>query len=160
MSDSDFYNVCLSKAMALCAGRENCSSDIHSKLVLWGSSETMTEEILTRLRNERFIDDKRYSMAFVKDKFRYNKWGKIKIASHLKMKKIPDEIIGSALASIDHGIYIDAIKKLLLTRRKSIRAKNIYDLKARLLRYGLSKGFESSILYDIINDMEVEELKG
>jgi SOS response regulatory protein OraA/RecX len=43
---------------------------------------------------------------------------------------------------------------MIFIHRKSVKAKNNYDLKAKLLRYGLSKGFESSILYDILNDFE------
>jgi len=42
----------------------------------------------------------------------------------------------------------------VLQHRKSIKAKNQFDLRGKLLRYGLSKGFESSLLYDILNDME------
>jgi len=46
------------------------------------------------------------------------------------------------------------IKDMILSRRKSVKAKNQYDLKGKLLRYGLSKGFESSLLYDILNDLD------
>ena len=88
--------------------------------------------------------------AFVRDKFNYNKWGKVKISAHLKAKNIPSETIKSALDSIDNESYIKFIKENIASHRKSVRAKNQYDLKAKLLRYGLSKGFESNILYDIL----------
>ena len=34
----------------------------------------------------------------------------------------------------------------------TIRAKNQYDLKGKLHRYGLSKGYENHLLYEILND--------
>jgi regulatory protein len=156
MIESELYKTCLSKAMTLCAGREICSSEIQKKLVLWGATEQQTERIISQLKADRFIDDIRYATAFVKDKFRYNKWGKIKIASNLRMKNIPDEVIASALDSIDPETYIEAIRNIMVTHRKGIRAKSNYDLKAKMLRYGLSKGYESQILYDLINGMGEE----
>ena len=35
-----------------------------------------------------------------------------------------------------------------------IKAKSKFDLKGKLLRFGLSKGFESHLLYDLLNDWE------
>jgi regulatory protein len=154
MSESDHYKRYLSKAMALCAGREMCSGDIHKRLVSWGANDQQAKKILSQLEADRFIDDTRYSSAFVKDKFRYNKWGKIKITSQLRIKNIPDAIIKSALDSIDETTYLDTIRNIILTHEKNVRAKSNFDLKAKLLKYGLSKGFESNLLYDILNDIE------
>jgi regulatory protein len=89
----------------------------------------------------------------VHDKFTYNKWGKVKIAAHLKAKRISGNILKSALDSINNESYIETIKELISSRRKSVKAKSKYDLKAKLLRFGLSKGFESQLLYDILNDL-------
>jgi regulatory protein len=61
-------------------------------------------------------------------------------------------LIESALASLDNDHYKQTIKDILVSHRKFIKAKNQYDLKGNLLRYGLSKGFESNILYDILNE--------
>ena len=106
------------------------------------------------LIKENFINDKRYAEAFVKDKYKQNKWGKVKIAAHLRLKNIPSEIIESALATIDDGQYRQTIRDILTSHRRFIKAKNQFDLKGKLLRFGLSKGIESHILYDILNEME------
>jgi regulatory protein len=66
---------------------------------------------------------------------------------------VPQDIIRSALDSIDNDLYIKLLRELIEAHRKSVKAKNQYDLKAKLLRYGLSKGFESNLLYDILNDL-------
>ena len=79
--------VLLSKAMNLCSKREYCCHDIREKLLTWGISKNDSERIISVLTSERFIDEARYANAFVKDKFKYNKWGKVKIAAHLKIRQ-------------------------------------------------------------------------
>ena len=115
----------------------------------------MTNRIkfLKSLLKENFINETRYASAFVRDKFKYNKWGKVKITAQLKAKNIPGEVIRLALDNIDNEQYIKFIDELINGHRRKIKAKNQYDLKAKLLRYGLSKGFESSLLYEILNDL-------
>ncbi len=153
MTENDKNKSALSKAMAFCSKREYCKDDIRSKLKSWGVDEKGCEKILSILVNENFINEMRYCEAFTRDKFRYNKWGKVKITAHLKAKKIPAEKINEALATIDNELYVNTLKDLLAVQKKHITAKNLYDLKGKLLRYGLSKGFESNLLYDLLNDM-------
>jgi len=151
MADNNIYNSALSRAMALCSQREYCTGDIRAKLRSWSVGEPDSEKIIMELIREKFIDEKRYAEAFVKDKFRYNKWGIIKIRAELKMKGIPGGITDQAISTIDKEYYRNALEELLLAHRRSIKAKNQYDLKGKLLRYGLSKGYESTLLYEIIS---------
>jgi len=154
MTENKLIKISLSKAMALCSRREYCTDDIRTRLKSWGISDSDSEKIIKILYRENFINDIRYSNAFVKDKFIYNKWGKVKIAAHLRIKRIPPDIIKTALDSIDNENYIKILKELLSEHRKHIKARSQYDLKGKLLRYGLSKGFESNLLYDLLNETE------
>jgi regulatory protein len=154
MTENIPTNTALKKAMALCASREYCSEDIHVKLDSWGINNPDADNIISRLIRENFINDKRYAEAFVKDKYHHNKWGKAKIAALLRTKKIRAEYIESALAALDEDQYRQTIRDILASHRKFIKAKNQYDLKGKLLRFGLSKGFESHLLYDILNELD------
>jgi len=154
MAESTLYKIALNKAMAQCSKREYCCDDIRNKLISWGVSDNDSEKIIVNLIEENFINEQRFATAYVKDKFNYNKWGKIKITSHLRHKNIPADIVREALNSIDYEIYTKVLKNIMTSHRKSVKAKNQYDLKAKLLRYGLSKGFESSLLYEILNKTE------
>ncbi len=152
MGNDNRYMIALNKAMASCSRREHCSQDIRNRLLMWGVSNSDADKIIRTLVKDNFINDSRFALAFVKDRFKYNKWGRVKIAAHLKMKGIASDIINPALNSIDNDEYISLLKDILKVRRKSVKAKNQYDLRAKLLRYGQSKGFEGSILYDILNE--------
>ena len=148
----DLHKAALSRAMALCSKSEYCISDIQAKLNKWGIGEKEAGKIVSALVKERFLDEKRYAGIFVRDKLKFNKWGKIKIAAHLRMKNIPSGIIKEALESIDNEQYVGMLKNLLSEHRRHIKAKNQYDLKGKLLRYGQSKGFENGLLFDLINN--------
>jgi regulatory protein len=154
MPENNLYKTALNKAMVQCSRRELCKYDIRIRLEEWGIKSADIEKIINELVKENFINDERFASAFVRDKFTYNKWGKVKIASHLKAKQISGDILIKALNSIDNEVYIKFINELISIRRKSVKSKNKYDLKAKLLRYGLSKGFESQLLYDILNESE------
>jgi regulatory protein len=154
MPEENIYKAALSKAMNLCSAREYCCSEILSKLESWSIGRTDCERIIKMLVAENFINERRYAEAFTRDKFRYNKWGKVKIAAHLRSKNIPANHISEALETIGHEDYKNTISNLLNAHKKSVKAKNTYELKGKLLRFGLSRGFESSLLYELLNDME------
>lgn len=154
MPENSLVKAALNKAMALCARREYCSGDIRAKLESWGLNSSEVKSVISALIKEDFINDKRYAEAFVKDKYRHNKWGKVKITAHLKAKNISSELISLALESLDDDQYKLMVRETLDSHRKFVKAKNQYDLKGKLLRFGLSKGFESHLLYDILNDLK------
>jgi regulatory protein len=153
MSESTLFKTALRRSMAECSRRELCISEVRTKLQSWGIKDAEEDKIINILIEEKFINESRYATAFVKDKFSYYKWGRIKISMHLNAKNIPGDIIRKAIDIIDSDVYKKTLIDLLSARRRSVKAKNQYDLKAKLLRYGLSKGFESSLLYDILNEI-------
>jgi len=154
MSENLLYKTALNKAMAQCSKREYCCDDIRTRLNQWGVTDNDTEKIINTLIKENFINELRFASAFVKDKFKYNKWGKIKIGIHLNSKKVPSAIIKTALDDIDYETYTNVLKGIISAHRRTVKAKNRYDLKAKLLRHALSKGFESSLVYEILNEPE------
>jgi regulatory protein len=154
MSENTLYRTALNKAMAQCSRREFCIHEIREKIGSWGVGVNDNDKIIRTLVMENFINEQRFARAFVKDKFNYNRWGKFKIALHLRAKNIPEDIIKQALDSIDNELYIKTLQDLISGHRRVVKAKNKYYLKAKLLRFGLSKGFESSLIYDLLNDLE------
>lgn len=144
----------LQRAQQLCSVREYCVSDIISLLTRWEASDDTTKnEIIDKLKEDKFIDEARYCSAFARDHFRYNQWGRLKITMALKAKKIPDTDISTGLETIDGDEYLDLLRKIIVTQQKKIKAKNRFDMKGKLLRHALGKGFESHLVYDVINSL-------
>ncbi len=139
------------RAKKLCSEREYCESDIKGKLTSWGADEKSVRSVTELLKKEKYIDEDRYAGAFARDRFRYQKWGKVKIAAAMKLKKIPGTIINSALDTIDEREYYDSLKTIITTHRKNVKAKNQYDLRGKLIRHALAKGYESTLVYEMVS---------
>ena len=145
---------------ALCAQAEHCQQEMRDKMRRWELDETVQNRIIARLVKERFIDDERYTRAFVKDKIRYNKWGRRKVQQALWMKHIDTDIQQRVLDEIDEKEYLDVLRPLLKQKRKSIKAANDYELNQKLVRFALSRGFTFDIIrqcLDVDDESEFSE---
>ena len=96
----------LNKAAAYCTLCERCISEVSAKLTAWGVTPCEQQKIIERLQSEGFIDEARYCRAFVNDKVRFNRWGRIKIRAALSEKPLPRELVNEAIDNIDDEQYI------------------------------------------------------
>ena len=145
---------------ALCAQAEHCQQEMRDKMRRWELDETAQNRIVARLVKERYIDDERYARAFVKDKIRYNKWGRRKVQQALWLKHIDADIQQRVLDEIDEKEYLDVLRPLLKQKRKSIKAESDYELNQKLVRFALGRGFGFDIIRQCLNvdDIDIEDL--
>ena len=136
----------LYKLTARCSVSEQCLSDIEAKLSKYDLPEEEKTRILRHLVEEKYIDDRRYAEAFVRDKYRFNKWGRIKIAQGLRMKGIDSESISTAMDAIDETEYLNILRDLIKAKRKSTHGKNDYEINGKLVRFATGRGFEYSAI--------------
>ena len=145
---------------ALCAQAEHCQQEMRDKLKRWGVSADAQDRIVARLVEERFIDDERYARAFVKDKIRYNKWGRRKVQQGLWLKHIDADIQERVLDDVDDSEYLAVLRPLLKQKVKSMKASNDYERTQKLVRFALSRGFTFDLIrqcLDVDDDMNIEE---
>lgn len=148
----------LRKVAAYCSTAEHCRAEVCEKLQKWGIDYEAIERILNRLEEEKYMDDERYCRAFVGDKFRFAKWGKVKIGQGLYMKKIPADVAWRHLNDIDQEEYLSVLRELLVAKRKSIRANDDYELNGKLVRFALSRGFEMKDIRLCVQLSDEEEM--
>ena len=143
----------LHRAAALCSSAEHCTADIREKLARWGVTEADSRTIIDRLVQERFIDEQRYAVAFVKDKFRFSGWGRIKMRYALQQKRIDGSDIDHALATLDEEQYNDRLLELLQAKSRSIRDDDPEARRAKLFRFATSRGFESALIFNALKQV-------
>lgn len=143
----------LHRAAALCSSAEHCTADIREKLARWGVTEADNRTIIDRLVQERFIDEQRYAVAFVKDKFRFSGWGRIKMRYALQQKRIDGSDIDHALATLDEEQYNDRLLELLQAKSRSIRDDDPEARRAKLFRFATSRGFESALIFNALKQV-------
>ena len=141
----------LNKAAAYCTLCERCISEVSAKLTTWGVPYAVQEEIITRLTNEKFIDEARYCRAFVNDKVRFNRWGRLKITAALREKRLPQEYIKEAMENIDEDAYQQSLQETIDIKRRELKGKDDFATQQKIIRHAASRGYEPSLIIKAIN---------
>ncbi len=136
------YDELLFKASAYCAMSEHCAAEVREKLRLWGATTADADRIVAYLSAEKYLDELRYCEAFVRDKFRFNRWGRIKIGVMLRAKNLPDDCIAQALAQIADDEYQQTLSDLIRAKERTLKFRDDYDRRSKLMRFAQSRGFE------------------
>ncbi|MDD3078349.1 MAG: regulatory protein RecX [Paludibacter sp.] len=147
------FEELLHKAASYCSISEHCISEVEEKLNAWCVDCDQREKIINRLIEEDFINEKRYCVAFAKDKFHYNKWGKIKISYSLKQKGLPAELINYALNTIDDGEYEEMLSVLLKNKIKTIKWQYEFEKMGKLFNFAQGRGFENTVIDRVIRGL-------
>lgn len=149
------------KLTALCARSEHCQHDMLEKMRQWGVSEEEQAQVMARLVSEHYVDDERYTRAFVNDKIRYNKWGRRKVEQALWMKHIDRDIAQQVLNDIDDSEYLNVLRPLLKQKSKALSGKVSPSgggtEGAKLIKFALSRGFTMDIIRQCINVEDEDE---
>lgn len=140
---------------ALCAQAEHCQYEMLEKMRRWEVPVDAQARVMARLIKERYVDDERYAQAFVKDKIRYNKWGRRKVEQALWQKRIDEDIRKRVLDAVDDDEYLSILRPLLKQKRKTIKANSDYELNQKLMRFAVGRGFTFDIIRQCI-DVEEE----
>lgn len=142
---------------SLCANAEHCQHEMLEKMRKWELTEAVQARVMARLVKERYVDDERYARAFVKDKIRYNKWGRRKVQQALWLKRIDDAIQQTVLDEISDEEYLKVLKPLLKQKTKSIKAESDYERNQKLVRFALSRGFTFDIIRQCLDTSDINE---
>ena len=147
------YSEALKYAMDLCSRQERCRSEISEKLVSFRLSPDDIEKVIEALLKENFINESRYAGTFARDKLRFNKWGKVKIRYMLERKKIPETFVEAAMDDIDQEYYLGILREELIKKRKTTKGNNAFELRGKLLRFAQQRGFETSVIYGMLDEV-------
>lgn len=143
----------LASLMRLCSRAERSEGDALRLMRGWGVADADARKVLQRLVSERFIDDSRYAEAFVRDKSRLAGWGAYKIAAALHRKGVNRAIVEQALQQIDDTRSQERLKELLARKMRSVKAASSAEMRAKLLRYGLGRGFDYSQVRECVEQL-------
>ena len=142
------------KAAKYCAYQERTQQEVRDKLYSYGLYSDMVEEILSELISDGFVNEERFAQAYVRGKFRSNKWGRIKIGIGLRQKGISDYCIRSGLKEISESDYTDTLRSLIQKKWNSMEGEDTYTRKHKTARFVQGKGYESEIIWKVLGDYE------
>lgn len=141
------------KLEAFCAYQERYHKEVVEKLQKMRMIPIAIDEIVVHLIQNGFLNEERFAKSFARGKFRYKKWGKVRIKQELKYRGLSVYIIQSALQEIDDEEYIEVFDALAEKKQAEIKEKNIYKAKRKLADYLLYRGWESDLVYNKISEL-------
>ena len=140
----------------MCVRAEQCRHDIVEKLKKADIPVADKRAILAELIEGKFIDDSRYARSFARDKVRLAGWGRRKVSQALRLKRIADADISSALEEIEDDEYAEVLMKVARRKAASLDLA-VYEDCAKLYRHLISRGFESNLITTVVKQLRAEQ---
>lgn len=110
------------------------------------------EEVIDKLIDYKYLDDDRFTKAFIKDKLNFTNWGDYKIKNELKRLGVNEEIIYNNMTSIDDNIYYERINKIIDKDLSTNKKYSGIKLKNKIYNHLLTLGYSKEKVISIINN--------
>ena len=134
-----------------CSGAEHCCAEVRAMLERHKVEADDIGLILKYLVKEGYVDESRYADAFVHDKVRFAKWGRVKIGQALWQKRIPADVADAALSRIDEDEYMTALKEVVASRYRQTKGATEYERKMKTMKSVCSRGYEPALVRKVLN---------
>lgn len=131
-SDDKLYNA----ALRYLAIRLRSKWELETYLKRKGASPTLLDDILNKLSNKGYIDDRKFAQSFVNDRNLLRPTSRRKLILDLKIKKISQDIIDEVIGN-DDSVELDNLAKVIERKRRQSK----YQDNLKLMQYLSSQGF-------------------
>lgn len=145
----------LAKVEHYCAYQERSQQEVRNKLYDYGLRSAEVEELISELIQSNFLNEERFARAYTLGKFRMKQWGRIKIKMGLKAKKVSDKLIIKALKELDADDYLETLSTVLARKAAQIHERDSFKRKNKLVQYGLMRGYENDLIFDVLKSSEL-----
>jgi regulatory protein len=152
----DIFSIkdAIKKIENFCAYQERCHEEVESKLRTMKMDSDEIDQIIAHLIKDNFLNEERFACSFARGKHRIKHWGKIRITNELKIRKINQRLITTALKEITPEEYIETFHKTADRIWENITEKNALKKRKKFCDNLLRKGFESNLVYEKVKDLE------
>jgi regulatory protein len=146
----------LQKAASYCAYQERTQEEVRQRLKTWGVWGDEAEEIIAELIAQNYLSEERFAKTYAGGKFRQKNWGRRKIKQELTRRGLTDYTIRQGMSEITDEAYEATLQQLLEKKKEALERteEDPFKLKQKLVRYALAKGYESELVWKIVNSFE------
>ncbi|WP_395066764.1 regulatory protein RecX [Flavobacterium sp.] len=147
--------VVVQKLEYYCSYQERCHLEVQEKLRNFSVTNLERDRIIVHLIDHNFLNEERFASVFSISKFHQKNWGKIRIRSELKARRISDFLISKAVKEISMDAYQTAFDLLSEKYWDAITEKNVIKKRKKFCDFLLRKGWESELVYCRVRELEV-----
>jgi regulatory protein len=139
----------LAKLETYCAYTERCQWDVQQKCRKLEIPLPEIQEYMKMLEEGDFLSEQRYAETLVRSKAKRG-WGPSKIRNALMQKNVKPIYYKQLLAGLDQEEQLIKIKELAEKKREKIKAKDEKDLKQKLIRFLMGKGYSFELIRKVL----------
>jgi regulatory protein len=133
-----------------------------------GDREAAIEAVITKLKDQKYLNDSRYAEMYSTLRKDGNKFGKQRVVTDLKVKGVHGEVIEKAVSAAYDGVDEEKLAREYLTRKRikqPIKAKRseASAMKqsqretARVFRTLVRAGFRTATIIRVLKKWDVED---
>lgn len=145
----------LQKAASYCAYQERTQDEVRQRMKKWNVWGEEADEIIAELITLNYLSEERFAKTYAGGKFRMKNWGRMKIKQELNRRGLSAYSIESGMKEIGDEAYLSGLKELLAKKKILLERTETdkFKLRQKLARFGLGKGYESELVWKVIEDL-------
>jgi regulatory protein len=141
------------KIFRYCAYQERSHQEVRNKLSELGADKTDSEQILSELITQGFLNEERFARAYAGGKFRLKAWGRLKIRLGLESKGLTAYCITAGLSEIDEETYQKTLVQLIQKKAEQTSSANVFIKRDKVAHYVIQKGFEPELVWRLVREL-------
>lgn len=151
--ESNYYDIYY-KTLNYITRKLRSEKEINEYIDKLKVNENDKKNIIKKLKEIGFIDDKKFTKAYISDRINLSNDGPYKIKKELLNHNIDEEFIDENLSKIDNEMIIDKISKLISKKIKNSKYTG-FILKQKTVEYLVNLGFDRGIVSSIYDEFDI-----
>lgn len=147
----------LRRAASYCAYQERSHAEVRQKLRSLGASVTLTEQLLTQLITDDFVNEERFARAFSRGKNSVRKWGRNRIRQELQQQGVSEANIRLGLSEIDENLYLSQFESLARTKWETQTEPDVFVRFKKCSNFLLYKGYEPDLVFSELKKLQASD---
>ena len=134
-----------------CSYQERCHYEVYNKLKGLTRNNDDINQVITKLIDDGYLNETRFSKEFTIGKFNHKNWGRIRIKLELKKRKISTKNIEIGLNELDDGKYLKKLEDLFKRKLEIHSYKMDIYSKKKIFEYFNYRGWEKDLIFKKLN---------
>ena len=136
-----------------CSYQERCHTEVFNKIMKLTTYIKDANSVITKLIDDGYLNETRFCKEFSIGKFNNKNWGKNRIISELKKRKISNKNIEIVLNEIDEDRYIKKFNELFEKQHNKHKGKNDVYTKKKIFDYFSYRGWDKDLIFKRLNKL-------
>lgn len=140
-------------ALSVLSRNSKSEKQLRAKLNEKGYDSQFIDNAIFKLKQQKYLDDERFSEMLINNKINVSKYGKRRIKESLYEKGIQREIIDEKIKELSDEDELERACLIGVKRLKTLKEEDTRKLSIKLSNYLINKGFEYSTVKKAVSKL-------